>query len=54
MSTRLSSGNIDDRESFEPTPFVIKVNETGASLEETGEIAQDLGNDSGKEGDAYL
>ena len=47
-------GDIDDRESFEPTPFVIRVSETGVSLEDLGEIAQRLGSDSGKEGAEFL
>ena len=47
-------GDIDDRESFEPTPFVIRVSETGVSLEEVGDIAQALGSDSGKEGAEFL
>ena len=47
-------GDIDDRESFEPTPFVILVSETGVNLEEVGAIAQALGSDSGKEGGEFL
>ena len=47
-------GDIDDRESFEPTPFVIRVSETGVNLEEVGDIAQALGSDSGKEGAEFL
>ena len=35
-------GDIDDRESFEPTPFMIRVSETGVNLEELGKIAQAL------------
>ena len=42
-------GDIDDRESFESSPFEIKVSETGFNLEEAGEIAEALGSDSGKE-----
>ena len=41
-------GDIDDRESFESSPFEIKVSEKGFNLEEAGEIAEALGNDSGK------
>ena len=47
-------GDIDDRESFEPTPFVIRVSETGVNLGEVGAIAQALGSDSGKEGAEFL
>ena len=47
-------GDIDDRESFEPTPFVIRVSETGVNLEEVGDIAQALGSDSGKKGAEFL
>ena len=42
-------GDIDDRESFESSPFEIKVSEKGFNLEEAGEIAEALGSDSGKE-----
>ena len=47
-------GDIDDRESFEPTPFVVRVSETGVSLEDIGEIARALGSDAGKEGAEFL
>ena len=47
-------GDIDDRESFEPTPFVIRVSETGVNLKEVGDIAQALGSDSGKKGAEFL
>ena len=36
-------GDIDDRESFESSPFEIKVSEKGFNLEEAGEIAEALG-----------
>ena len=47
-------GDIDDGEFFDPTPFVIRVSETGVNLEEVGAIAQALGSDSGKEGAEFL
>ena len=45
---QLQVGDIDDRESFESSPFEIKVSEIGFNLQEAGEISKALGSDSGK------